>query len=65
MEKITLTVKETASMIGVSTATIYTMARGNEIPHVRVRNRILFHKQTIESWLAGDQSDINKQANQA
>ncbi len=51
MQKITLTVNEAAKLIGVSTTTIYTMARLGEIPHVRVRGRILFHRETFEKWL--------------
>ncbi|MHA0855894.1 helix-turn-helix domain-containing protein [Paenibacillus sp. CMAA1364] len=54
MTKITLSVAETAQLIGVSTATIYTMARQNEIPHVKVRGRILFHRDMIEQWVRGE-----------
>lgn len=49
--KITLTVSEVAKLLGVSTTTIYTMARLNEIPHKRVRGKILFHRETVENWL--------------
>lgn len=51
MEKLTLSVDEVASELGVSRTTIYTMARHKEIPHIKVRGRILFHKPTIEQWL--------------
>ncbi|MGN7169298.1 helix-turn-helix domain-containing protein [Paenibacillus cellulositrophicus] len=54
MQKITLTVVEAAELIGVSQTTIYTMARENQIPHARVRGRILFHREVIESWLRGE-----------
>ena len=54
MPKITLTVQEAAHLIGVSTTTIYTMVREGQIPHVRVRGRILFHRDTIEKWLSGE-----------
>lgn len=54
MGKITLTVTEVAELIGVSTTTVYTMARLNEIPHKKVRGRILFHRTTIEQWLMND-----------
>ncbi len=47
----TLTVKETAELIGVSPATIYAMVREEQIKFVRVRGRILFHRDTIEQWL--------------
>jgi len=52
MEKITLSVSEVAELIGVSVTTIYTMVRQNEIPNKRVRGRIVFHRGTIEKWLA-------------
>ncbi|OAB30195.1 hypothetical protein PMSD_20635 [Paenibacillus macquariensis subsp. defensor] len=56
MQKITLSVNETAEFIGVSTTTIYAMAREEQIPHVRVRGRILFHREVIEAWLRGEHS---------
>lgn len=61
MEKITLTVNEVAELIGVSTGTIYTMARLKEIPHKKVRGRVLFHKETIENWLSNEPSDYSTQ----
>lgn len=50
----TVDVKTAAELMGVSTGTLYTMARENQIPHVRVRGRILFHRETIELWLRGE-----------
>lgn len=52
MEKITLTVKEVAILLGVSHATVYTMAKENQIPCKKLRGRIIFHRVTIEKWLA-------------
>lgn len=46
-----MSVDEVASELGVSRTTIYTMAREKEIPHTKVRGRILFHRPTIEHWL--------------
>ena len=54
IQKITLSVSETAQLIGVSTGTIYSMARLGEIPHVRVRGRILFNRHVIEAWTRGE-----------
>jgi excisionase family DNA binding protein len=59
MTKVTLSVNEVAELIGVSTASIYTMAREGQIPHRKVRARILFHRDTIETWLRG--GDLPKQ----
>lgn len=52
MEKITLNVKEVAGLLGVSAQTIYTMVREDQIPHSKIRSKIVFHKGTIEAWLA-------------
>ncbi|MEC0093421.1 excisionase family DNA-binding protein [Paenibacillus macquariensis] len=54
--KIVLSVIELSEMLAVSTDSIYMMVRENQIPHVRVRRRILFHKETIEDWLKGTSS---------
>lgn len=54
MQKITLSVNEVAGLIGVSANTVYTMVRLKEIPHKKVRGRILFHRETIEQWLTED-----------
>ncbi|PEV10280.1 excisionase [Bacillus thuringiensis] len=51
MKKVTLTVKEVAELLGVSLTTVYSMTRMSEIPHARVRGKILFHRPTIETWL--------------
>lgn len=50
-KKMTMTVSEIAEELQVSTTMIYTMVRQNEIPHIKVRGRILFHRATIERWL--------------
>lgn len=52
MERITLTVNEVAELLGVSVTTIYVMAREKQIPHKKIRGRIIFHRETIENWLA-------------
>lgn len=51
MKKVTLTVKEVAELLGISLTTVYSMTRMSEIPHARVRGKILFHRPTIETWL--------------
>lgn len=50
MEKITLTPLEVAELLGVSRATVYTMVRENEIPHFKVRGKILFNRDVIVKW---------------
>ncbi|MFC5532254.1 helix-turn-helix domain-containing protein [Cohnella yongneupensis] len=56
MDKITLDIKEAAALIGVSHTTMYTAVREGQIPHKKVRGRILFHRDTIEAWLRGEPS---------
>jgi len=51
MDKITMTPLEVASLLGISRTTIYSMIRFDEIPHSRIRGKIVFHKPTIEKWL--------------
>jgi len=54
MEKITMTPLEVAKLLGCSRATIYTMVRENEIPHFKVRGKILFNKDVIMAWTRGE-----------
>ena len=52
IDKITLTPSEVANALGISRTTIYLMIRNNEIPHSRIRGKIVFHKDTLNQWLA-------------
>ncbi len=46
-----ITVNELASYLQVSTDSIYAMVREKQIPHIRVRRRILFSMDMIEEWM--------------
>jgi len=46
------TPKDVAEYLGVCTDTIYTMVRRGEIPHFRLRRRIMFSKDSIDKWIA-------------
>lgn len=46
-----LDVKEAADFLGVSQDVIYRMVRERQIPHFRVRSKILFCKETILDWI--------------
>jgi excisionase family DNA binding protein len=46
-----LTVREVATMLQVSTATIYAIAARQELPHVRVSNALRFRPQDVERFL--------------
>ncbi|OMD87946.1 excisionase family DNA-binding protein [Paenibacillus odorifer] len=49
--KAVFSVSELSDYLGVSTDCIYTMVRENQIPFVRVRRRILFYRDSINSWI--------------
>lgn len=58
MTKITLTVNEVAEMLGTSTATIYSAVRKSEIPHFKVRGKILFNREVVEAWTKGEVKQV-------
>jgi len=55
MESKPMTVKEMASYLGVHLDTVYKMVRANEIPHFRIRSKILFSSEAIDAWIAEQQ----------
>lgn len=55
LQRVTINVKDAAEYIGVCTDTIYTMVRENQIPHIKVRRRILFRTDALDQWM--DQQD--------
>ncbi|MEC0269697.1 helix-turn-helix domain-containing protein [Paenibacillus anseongense] len=50
-DKSILSVLELSDYLGVSTDCVYTMVREKQIPHVRIRRRILFHRHEIDLWI--------------
>lgn len=60
MPRITITATETAELIGVSQQTVYNMAREGQIPHIKIRSRILFHREVIENWLRSQSSEVKE-----
>lgn len=59
MQRKTLTTEEVADYIGVHRDTIYTMVRQKEIPHIRVRRRIFFLRETIDAWMREQEVSMN------
>lgn len=49
-QRITIDVKEASKLLGLSVNTIYTMARNNQIPHVKARSRYLFNPEVLKEW---------------
>lgn len=56
----TLTVREAAERLGVHPDTIYAMVQQRQIPHVRVRRRILFRAETLEQWMTQQERESVK-----
>lgn len=52
-----LSVNDLSELLGVSTDTVYAMVREKQIPHVRIRRRIIFHTESIVDWLRNNQMD--------
>ncbi|MCM3359365.1 helix-turn-helix domain-containing protein [Psychrobacillus sp. MER TA 171] len=53
-----LSVKEAANFIRVSTSTIYTMVRLDEIPHFRARGKILFNQEVLEAFTRSESKQV-------
>ncbi|MBM7585804.1 excisionase family DNA binding protein [Bacillus pakistanensis] len=62
MQRRTLKVQEVADYLGVHQDTIYTMVREKQIPHFKVRRRILFTVESIDAWIRERESEITKEA---
>ncbi|MDF2790482.1 MAG: binding domain protein excisionase family [Neobacillus sp.] len=58
MQRNTLTVQEVAEYLGVHADTIYSMVRQQQIPHFRIRRRILFSLETINTWIHQQESSV-------
>jgi excisionase family DNA binding protein len=51
--KIVMNVSELADLLGVSEDSIYRAVRLGQLKCVRLGRRIIFHRPSIEAWLAG------------
>lgn len=51
-----LTADQVAAFLGISRDSVYEGAGRGDIPHRRVGKRLIFHKPTLEAWLAGRSS---------
>jgi excisionase family DNA binding protein len=58
----TLKVQEVAEYLGVHQDTIYNMVKQKEIPHFKVRKRILFTREAIDSWILQKESQYSEEA---
>ena len=44
--------KQAAAMLGIGTRTLWSMTKGGEIPHVRIRRRVLYAVEDLRGWVA-------------
>lgn len=51
--RLTLTVEETATALGVNPSTVYDYARQRQIPHVRIGKRLIIPRTALMDWLNG------------
>ncbi|MEH7468329.1 helix-turn-helix domain-containing protein [Priestia megaterium] len=51
MQRQTITVKEAAEYIGISKDLVYQLVRENELPHLKLKRRILFRKAALDQWM--------------
>lgn len=51
IERTTLSVKEIATYLDLSTDFIYKLVRKKQIPFVKIGSRILFKKESVQKWL--------------
>jgi excisionase family DNA binding protein len=51
--KLTLTVEETASLLGISRTLPYELVRRGKLPHLRLGSRIVVPRQELEALVDG------------
>lgn len=56
MDKLTLTVKETAAKLGISTDAMYDAIKRGDVPSIRVGGRLLVPVARLERLLAGTEA---------
>ena len=55
-QQITMDGKETAIYLGISYWLLLEKCKAKEIPHIRVGKRVLFRKETIDRWMANQET---------
>lgn len=56
-EKIALTVKEAAELMGVGRNIVYTLTRRADFPKVHVGRKILINRRLLEEWLTDHEGE--------
>lgn len=50
-QRMSLTVKETAELLGVSTNTVYQLIRRDDFPSLRLGKKVLVNRKELQNWL--------------
>lgn len=60
MTELTLTVEETAEILGISRDLAYKAVNKNDIPNIRIGRRIIIPRKKLNKWLEGssNKSDV-------
>ncbi|WP_254843983.1 helix-turn-helix domain-containing protein [Virgibacillus dokdonensis] len=58
IERTTMTVKEMAVYLDLSTDFVYKLCREKKIPHIKIGTRTMFKKESIDKWL----SDLERES---
>jgi excisionase family DNA binding protein len=51
-EKLTLTIAETATALGVSRPTVYKLIHRDDFPSFRIGSRVVISRSGLEEWIA-------------
>ncbi|MBC7342520.1 MAG: helix-turn-helix domain-containing protein [Clostridia bacterium] len=58
----TMEAKEAAELLGVSTWTVYDLARKHVIPCIKIGRRVLFRRASLLAWLDAQEQQSRLQA---
>ncbi len=50
-ERLIITIREAAEMLGLSESTVYRLARENRIPVVRIGSSVGVNRRQLEAWI--------------
>ncbi len=50
-ERLTLSRKEAAVLLGISEKLLWTKTKASRIPHIRIGGRVLYPRENLERWL--------------
>jgi len=51
MEKVTLSVKEAAEILGIGSSKMYELVRNNQVPNIKLGKRVVLPKAKFLTWV--------------